>query len=348
MMMKNNTTPKVSIVVPCYNVERYLDRCLNSLVNQSLQEIEIILVDDGSPDRVPEMCDSWAMRDNRIKVIHKKNAGLGYARNNGLEIAKGEYIAFVDGDDYISTDTYRIAYEEAQKEEACVVFFNMKREHKKHTWSDEKQIWEGKQITDYILDMIACAPCVKEERKWGMSACHGIYQHSIIGENNLQFHSEWDCLCEDILFNIDFLRCANKIVYIPNKLYYYCINPNSTTATFRLDKYDRLLCLYKLLLQKTNGIEGGEKRVDRFFIDYAQKYITDLVRSHFVSKKRNILKRVLNDNIWDDLRVRYKPDWLPLLQNVFYRLVLRKHLWILMVYVYWVSLIRQYVVVRKR
>ena len=90
---------KVSVVVPVYNVEKYLDQCMNNLVNQSLQEIEIILVDDGSPDRVPEMCDEWAMKDNRIKVIHKKNEGLGYARNSGLEIAMGEYVTFVDSDD---------------------------------------------------------------------------------------------------------------------------------------------------------------------------------------------------------------------------------------------------------
>lgn len=96
----NGMKPKVSIIVPCYNVEKYLDQCMNNLVNQSLQEIEIILVDDGSPDRVPEMCDEWAMKDNRIKVIHKKNEGLGYARNSGLEIAMGEYVTFVDSDDY--------------------------------------------------------------------------------------------------------------------------------------------------------------------------------------------------------------------------------------------------------
>ena len=77
---------KVSIVVPCWGVEKYLDRCVESLINQTLREIEIILVDDESPDRVPEMCDEWAKRDNRIKVIHKKNGGLGMACNSGLEV----------------------------------------------------------------------------------------------------------------------------------------------------------------------------------------------------------------------------------------------------------------------
>ena len=90
--------PKVSIIVPVYNVEKYLARCMESLLNQTLTEIEIILVDDGSPDNCPQMCDEYAKRDSRVKVIHKSNAGLGYARNSGLDVAIGEYIAFVELD----------------------------------------------------------------------------------------------------------------------------------------------------------------------------------------------------------------------------------------------------------
>ena len=93
--------PKVSIIVPIYNVERFLDRCMDSLLNQTLKDIEIIMVDDGSPDNCPQMCDEYAKNDSRVKVIHKKNAGLGMARNSGLEIATGEYVAFVDSDDYV-------------------------------------------------------------------------------------------------------------------------------------------------------------------------------------------------------------------------------------------------------
>ena len=105
--------PSVSIIVPVYGVEKYLDRCVESLVKQTLTDIEIILVDDGSPDNCPRMCDDWAHRDSRIKVIHKPNAGQGFARNSGIEIATGEYIAFVDSDDYVEPDTYATLYAEA-------------------------------------------------------------------------------------------------------------------------------------------------------------------------------------------------------------------------------------------
>ena len=98
--------PKISIIVPVYNVETYLQCCVDSLLHQTLKEIEIILVDDGSPDNSPAMCDEFAKHDDRVKVIHKKNEGQGYARNSGLEIAAGEYIAFVDSDDYVELNAY--------------------------------------------------------------------------------------------------------------------------------------------------------------------------------------------------------------------------------------------------
>lgn len=96
----------ISIIVPVYKVERYLDICVESIVKQSFSDIEIILVDDGSPDKCPQMCDAWAEKDSRIKVVHKKNGGLSSARNAGLAVAKGDYIGFVDSDDYIDSTMY--------------------------------------------------------------------------------------------------------------------------------------------------------------------------------------------------------------------------------------------------
>ena len=97
----------ISIIVPVYKVEQYIDKCVQSLVNQTYKELEIILVDDGSPDLCPEICDKWAKRDSRIKVVHKNNEGAGKARNVGIKQATGDFIAFVDGDDYVSPNLYR-------------------------------------------------------------------------------------------------------------------------------------------------------------------------------------------------------------------------------------------------
>ena len=91
----------ISVIVPIYKVQDYLKECIESIINQTYSDIEVILVDDGSPDRCPQMCDEWAKRDSRIRVVHKKNGGLSSARNAGLDVAKGEYISFVDSDDFV-------------------------------------------------------------------------------------------------------------------------------------------------------------------------------------------------------------------------------------------------------
>ena len=103
--------PLISVIVPVYNVEKYLDKCVGSIVNQTYKNLEIILVDDGSPDNCPKMCDDWARKDKRIKVIHKKHGGVSDARNKGIEIASGEYIGFVDSDDYVEKNYIFVLYD---------------------------------------------------------------------------------------------------------------------------------------------------------------------------------------------------------------------------------------------
>lgn len=113
--------PLISVIVPVYRVEAYLDKCISSIVNQTYQNLEIILVDDGSPDNCPAMCDAWAEKDSRIRVIHQENQGGGAARNAGLDAASGELIAFVDSDDYISLDMYEIMLTILRKTNASIV-----------------------------------------------------------------------------------------------------------------------------------------------------------------------------------------------------------------------------------
>ena len=96
----------ISVIVPVYKVEQYLDKCISSIVNQTYDNLEIILVDDGSPDNCPKICDNWAEKDQRIKVVHKQNGGLSSARNEGIVVATGKYISFIDSDDYIDSQTY--------------------------------------------------------------------------------------------------------------------------------------------------------------------------------------------------------------------------------------------------
>ena len=117
--------PKVSVVIPMYNVEKYLDTCVQSVRKQTLQDIEIILVDDGSPDRCGDMAEEYAKQDSRVKVVHRKNGGLGPARNSGMEVATGEYIGFVDSDDWIEPQMFEELYAAATQRNADICFSGM-------------------------------------------------------------------------------------------------------------------------------------------------------------------------------------------------------------------------------
>lgn len=338
-------SPKLSIIVPIYNVEKYLDRCMQSLLGQTLKEIEIILVDDGSPDRCPQMCDEYARMDDRVKVIHKENAGLGYARNSGLDIAQGEYIAFVDSDDYIERSMYEDLYREAVKSDADVVFAGFKTETQPGIWKDSNEVsqrteWNGEGVKEFMLDMIACAPHVKQERKYQMSVWHSIYRTSIIREKNLRFLSERDVASEDLPFQVDFLQCTKKVVYLPKSYYYYCLNGTSLTASFKPEKFVGYKSLYKLLIEKVGSGKLQQERVDRFFIGYSRSHLTHLIQSQ-ISNKRKWLKDNLDDDIWFILSSRYSPSKLSVYPRIFYYLTIKKHSILLECYIKIITIMKQ-------
>lgn len=117
----------VSVIAPVYNVEKYIDRCIKSVLGQTLRDIELILVDDGSPDDCGKICDGYAATDSRIKVIHKENGGVSAARNDGLSIATGEYVIFVDSDDWVEPDACEVMYQSAKNNNADIVIGDINR-----------------------------------------------------------------------------------------------------------------------------------------------------------------------------------------------------------------------------
>lgn len=136
--------PLISVIVPVYKVEKYLDRCVESIVGQTYSNLEIILVDDGSPDHCPVMCDAWADKDNRIKVIHKENGGLSDARNAGMEAADGELIGFVDSDDWIAPDMYQCLYEAMEADNSDMAACGVKK------------VWENGKSTEMLTGSGCC------------------------------------------------------------------------------------------------------------------------------------------------------------------------------------------------
>ena len=117
--------PAISVIVPVYKVERYLGACVSSVLAQTFEDFEVILVDDGSPDGCPALCDAWAQKDPRVRVIHRENGGLSAARNTGIEAAKGRFLTFLDSDDRLEPDTLRRAYDAQRQHDADLVIFNL-------------------------------------------------------------------------------------------------------------------------------------------------------------------------------------------------------------------------------
>lgn len=221
------TAPKISIVVPIYKVENEIHRCVESLLNQTLNDIEIILVDDGSPDNCPSICDDYAKKDNRVKVIHKENGGLSDARNFGLLEAVAEYVLFVDSDDYIEKTT-------------CEKFYNSKETDVEIIVGDALRIeGEKKSLMDHvdvaIESAISGSEFLREQlksKKMYMTAWLNLYNREFLINNNLFFKK--GIYHEDEQWTPRVFLKAKKVKYIKFPFYYYIIRENSITK--RKDK----------------------------------------------------------------------------------------------------------------
>lgn len=322
-----NKSPKVSIIVPIYNVEKYLDRCIRSLLNQTLKDIEIILVDDGSPDNCPKICNDYAQKDSRIKVIHKTNAGLGLARNSGLDIAIGEYVAFVDSDDFVDIKMYENLYNIAVNGNADTVFSNF---YIVDQYNKIKKVQQQKKIQSYknndikqimLLNMIASDVSIKEERQIDMSVWRAIYSKQIIDKYHIRFESERDFISEDILFHIDYCSHSKSIYLVPESYYYYTVNFESLTKKIRTDRFQMSKILHSEIIKRCikNGLPPSSiQRADRFFIGYARSNIRSLCKSSLpISVIRNNLFSIVKDEYWNTIYHRYPINKMPLLHKVF-------------------------------
>jgi glycosyltransferase involved in cell wall biosynthesis len=215
--------PIISIIVPVYKVESYLDICLKSLINQTFRDIEIILIDDGSPDNCPEMCDRYAKENLRVKVIHKENGGLSDARNAGIREAKGEYVLFVDSDDYIDIDTCERFIEVIGQDSPDIVVGNARRvEDGKITIMQHQFNTFGQSVTGEQY--------LKNELKSGtmyMAAWLNLYNRSFIINNELEFKK--GLLHEDEQFTPRAFLKADKVKGTDIVFYSYIIREDSIT-----------------------------------------------------------------------------------------------------------------------
>lgn len=243
----------ISVIVPIYKVENYLDRCVKSIVEQTYPNLEIILVDDGSPDQCPKLCDEWAKKDQRIKVIHKENGGLSDARNAGMKIMTGDYVSYIDSDDWVAEDMYETMLDAIKKNHAdiCECGFERTSEMIENT---------RKQQDDHaiILEKENALLAVVEEKIQPV-VWNKLYKREIV--KTLCF--EVGKYNEDEFFTYKAIEKAEKIVQIPYIGYYYFFREDSIiNETYTIRRLDGLEARYERMkyLKKYPEIYGIAKR----------------------------------------------------------------------------------------
>lgn len=329
--------PKVSIIVPIYNVEKYLDKCLETLVNQTLKEIEIICVIDASPDQSIEICKKWQQKDGRIRLIDKKvNEGLGLTRNTGLNVAIGKYVAFIDSDDYVDTQMFEKLYKYAESHNLDVCFCDYQYDLGNGRVTKSREIKREivktykNEVVEYMLDMIGPLPEWPSDVKYLVSVWHGIYSKEIIEKYNIRFESERKNASEDMPFHIDFLSKAEKLGYIPFPGYYYRYNPISLSRSYTHKKFEAYEYLFDEVKEKLGKICSEKQYMlhyQRFIFYFFRNIIKyEAVKDIDGQKFENIKLRC------NDLRLKsiYKeyPYWrLPLKQRIFFFCMKHQIVW---------------------
>lgn len=287
---------KLSVIVPVYNAEKYLATCLDTILNQSLREIEVLLINDGSTDQSGAICNKFAKHDQRITVIHTDNSGPSKARNIGIQRAVGKYLMFIDADDYIIPDTFTILLEAAEKDDCSLVVYPYFE--KKDEVVGFREITECHFNNDEGKQHFLKHVWLKDE--WLASLVNKLYRTDIIKENQLSFNEKY-FFAEDYLFNLQYIDVVDKGVSVNIPLYYYVRHEDSVSSKIVYNKYEIALAVLdgSLHLLRKYRIE------DQVYLNKVyNEYATGLVRAIFEPtrrgyhdrffKKLNTIKQCLN------------------------------------------------------
>lgn len=287
----------ISVIIPVYNVEKYLPNCIDSVIKQTYTNLEILLINDGSTDSSPKICEEYKNKDNRIKVIHKQNGGLSDARNVGIENAQGKYMTFIDSDDDIEIDYIEYLYNLIEK-------YNTHMSIATYTVvSKDKKINIGQGYEEEtVLDEKKCLERLLCEHGLSVSACAKLYEKSLF--ENIKFPK--GKLCEDNGTTYKLIMKCNKIAYGSKSIYNYYKRENSImTSTFNMKKLDLIELTDKMCddieskYPELNSSTDKKRIVSRFSIlrqmlvgklNQEQKNVVKEIKKHIKTKKWQILK----------------------------------------------------------
>lgn len=323
--MKNDL---ISVIVPVYKVEEYLPKCIESILNQTYKNIELILVDDGSPDNSPKICDEYASKDKRVKVIHKKNAGVSAARNDGINAASGKFITFVDSDDWIESEMYEKLYEKQQEKDYDVVMCGFKLVMPDTTWfvieESKKDFCESKNVS-YLLRSPNYV--ISGENRYstvGNINCYVVrflYKKTIF--DNIKFDKKLIYMEDVAILTQIFLNDNLSVGYIDDCMYNYLIR----TSSLSNGKINNMLEKGKSFVSKITEILFGTKfeyliNAEQFLFYYMcatnkARYSTDdnlkLIKEWNSRKNYKSYKKFLTNGSKSKLKaflIHYKMDWI--------------------------------------
>lgn len=291
--------PLISVIVPVYKAETYLDRCVKSILSQTITDLELILVEDGSPDRSGEICDDWMEKDSRVKVIHQKNAGAGAARNAGLVIARGDYIGFVDSDDWIHPQMYEILYNALNDKKCDVAICKMESRNKFNPNFDK--------ITNF-----AVSTCTQQEMLEHFFRIHGEDSSIIsvciklISKKVLKdFYFKVGTINEDVSASYYIIKHSSTEAMVTCTLYYYFQDPNGVTKSPVTSKDMEYISAYKEIL---DDVKMNNPMFEKYaYLNYIRSNFTILAKMNlFGYNKKDIqlcnkhkeIKQIVRRNFW--------------------------------------------------
>ena len=293
---------KISIIIPVYNAERYLKKCINSIRNQTLSEIEIILVNDGSTDRSKDICDYYRNLDKRVKVIHTKNRGVSHARNIGIQNASGKYIMFADSDDYVEKEWCQELYNLIISESVDLVIcgYNVENQRGKKIYIETRVLSEKEDVSSLIVNDFF----VLYLKNLLNSPCNKIFRLDVIKKYCIKY-DETLSLGEDMIFNLEYINLmSNEKIIVLNKSLYNYVWEEKQSLDYKY--YDNLFMIYKYIYHKLyETLETKCDNLVKYEKFYWKRYFFMLERvleNTFNKKNKDylILKIKMNNSILKD------------------------------------------------
>lgn len=290
----------ISVIVPVYNSEKYLKRCIDSILNQTYKAIELILVDDGSPDNCGKICDEYAKKDKRVRVIHKTNAGVSAARNSGLEIASGNYATFVDSDDYIEPEMYSNMMEKVHQYNCDVVMCDCIKDFTDHSEIYTHDIRAGFYDKEQLVNEYYPHLLMMENIEYPATISNWLILFNRNKLGNLRYVVGVR-YSEDLLFGAQLVYNTDSFYYMKEQAYYhYYMNPTSATHKFTVDKWNDYKTLHFEINKYFSECESFDfsHQIDLCLLFFVYNSVSNIFSADNLEreKKFEIVKNILGDN----------------------------------------------------